>query len=505
MNASPRPNILYCLADDAGLHMGAYGCPWVRTPAFDRVAREGLLFERAYTPNAKCAPSRAAMLTGRNSWQLEDACHHNAIFPAKFVTAWEALKSTGYHTGHTAKGWAPGDPGTVDGKPRELTGPAWSARKSPPPTPDINAIDYAANFEDFLDAKPGGAPFCFWYGGTEPHRAYTYGSGAKLGGRRTSDIDRVPGIWPDNEVVRNDLLDYGFEIEHFDRHIGRMLDSLERRGLLENTLVVITSDNGMPFPRVKGQEYEASNHLPLAMMWPAGIKKPGRRIADYVSFIDFAPTFLELAGADGAALGMAPVTGRSLTDLFSPQEKADAARDRSFVLIGKERHDPGRPDNQSYPIRGIFGDGWLYLRNFFPDRWPACNPETGYMECDGSPTKTEVLKTRHIPKQKRLWDLCFGRRGAEELYHVAADPDCLDNRIADPAEAARAARLRTKMESELRAQGDPRILGHGEVLDGYPWCHSWLDHYYERYMKRGETGERMEPGWIEPTDVQESE
>ena len=493
------PNILFCLADDAGMHFGAYGCPWVRTPAFDRVAREGLLFLRGYTPNAKCAPSRASILTGRNPWQLEDAANHNPVFPAKFRTVWEALGGAGWHTGHTAKGWAPGDPGTVDGRRRELTGPTWSDIQLEPPTPCINKTDYAANFEAFLDARPDGAPFCFWYGSTEPHRAYEYGSGARLGGRRTDEINRVPAIWPDNETVRNDLLDYGFEIEHFDAHLGRMLDALERRGLLENTLVVVTSDNGMPFPRVKGQEYECSNHLPLAMRWPAGIRKPGRRVAEYVSFIDFAPTFLELAGVDPAQAGMPPVTGRSLTDLFAG--KGRTARDH--LLIGKERHDCGRPHNQNYPIRGLLQDDWLYLRNFEPDRWPAANPETGYLECDGGPTKTEVLKTRYDPQRKRFWDLCFGKRAGEELYHVSEDPDCLNDLVNDPAHRGRRDRMRARMEQELRDQGDPRLFGNGDVFEQYPWCHPWLKDYYERFLKRHETGEKMEPGWIEPADVQE--
>lgn len=494
-----RPNILFCLADDAGLHFGAYGCRWVNTPAFDRVAREGLLFQRGYTPNAKCAPSRAAVLTGRNSWQLEEAANHCGRFPAKFKSVWEALTDAGYHTGHTAKGWAPGDPGTVNGKPRELTGPAWNQHQLTPPTPDINANDYAANFEDFLDAKPADAPFCFWYGSTEPHRNYTYGSGVKLGGRSISEIDKVPAIWPDTEAVRNDLLDYGFEIEHYDRHLGRMLDALERRGLLANTLVVVTSDNGMPFPRIKGQEYEHSNHMPLAMMWPAGIRQPGRKVTDYVSFIDFAPTFLELAGLDVAKAGMQPITGRSLTDIFAGKPKFP----RDHVLIGKERHDCGRPHNQCYPIRGIIEDGWLYLWNCAPDRWPAANPETGYLECDGGPTKTEVLKTRYLPAQKRFWELCFGKRGAEELYHVAVDPDCLHDLTNDPAQRARRDRLRAKLEKELREQGDPRMFGDGDIFERYPWHHPWLADYYERFQRRHETGEKMEPGWIEPSDVQE--
>ncbi len=87
-----RPNILFAIADDWSYgHASAYGSTWVKTPAFDRVAREGLLFTRAYTPNAKCAPSRACLLTGRNSWQLKEAANHFPFFPSEFKTYAEAL------------------------------------------------------------------------------------------------------------------------------------------------------------------------------------------------------------------------------------------------------------------------------------------------------------------------------------------------------------------------------------------------------------------------------
>lgn len=497
-----RPNILFCIADDAGKHQSAYGCPWVDTPAFDRVAREGLLFDHAYTPNSKCAPSRAAVLTGRNSWQLEDACNHTNYWPQKFTSFMEALAGAGYHIGHTNKGWGPGDPGEIDGKPRQLTGPAWNDRKLEPKTACISRNDYTANFRDFLDAGSEGQPFCFWFGAKEPHRKYEYGTGRSIGGRTTDQIDRVPGIWPDNETVRQDLLDYGLEVEYFDQHVGQMMSLLEERGQLDDTLVVITSDNGMPFPRVKGQEYGTSNELPLAIRWKNGIAAPGRRLADYVSFIDFAPTFLEVAGVDPGAAGMQPITGRSLTDLFSSERDGQVNPERDHVLIGKERHDCGRPKNQGYPIRGIFSDGWLYLRNYEPERWPAGNPETGYLNCDGSPTKTEVLKARRSPETHHFWKLCFGKRPGEELFHVADDPDCLVNLAEDPAQAERKAALRRRMEARLREQEDPRMEGRGEIFDQYPFTHPWLMDYYERFMRRHETGEKMEPGWIEPTDIE---
>ena len=122
-------------------------------------------------------------------------------------------------------------------------------------------------------------------------------------------------------------------------------------------MVVVTSDNGMPFPRAKGNAYEVSNHMPLAVMWPKGIKSPGRVVDDYVSFIDFAPTFLELAGMEAEAVGMQPTAGRSLMDVILSEESGQVNPARDHVLIGKERHDIGRPDDLGYPIRGIIKGG----------------------------------------------------------------------------------------------------------------------------------------------------
>ena len=144
------PNILLAIADDWGFgYASAYGCKWTKTPAFDRVAREGLLFTHAYTPNAKCAPSRACLLTGRNSWQLEAACNHICFFPTKFKTYCEALAEQGYFVGKTMKGWGPGVANDEAGKPRLMAGRGFDARKAQPPTSGISNNDYAGNFADF--------------------------------------------------------------------------------------------------------------------------------------------------------------------------------------------------------------------------------------------------------------------------------------------------------------------------------------------------------------------
>ncbi len=492
-----RPNILFCIADDATWkHMGAYGCDWVKTPAFDRVAANGILFNNAYTPNAKCAPSRACILTGRNSWQLEEAVNHWCYFPEKFKTYPEALAENGYFVGYTAKGWAPGVPGEINGKERQLTGQPFDARKIEPPATGISSSDYAGNFADFLAARPDDKPFCFWYGSHEPHRSYEFGSGIEKGGKNLEDVDEVFPFWPDNETVRTDLLDYAFEVEYFDKQLQKMLDMLEEAGELQNTLVIVTADNGMPFPRIKGQEYEYSNHLPLAVMWADGIETPGRKVDDFVSFIDLAPTILELAGVSPAETGLQPVQGRSLASIFRSDRSGNVEAGRDYVLIGKERHDIGRPEDQGYPIRGIVTGEFLYVKNFEPGRWPAGNPETGYLNCDGSPTKTVCLDARDNPETEKYWEMSFDKRPEEELYRISSDRDCMFNLAEDPGYSAVKESLRRRMEQELTAQGDLRMTGRGAEYEKYPYADPSGRNFYERYMG----GEEMKTGWVNKSD-----
>ncbi|HWR99823.1 MAG TPA: sulfatase [Prolixibacteraceae bacterium] len=493
-----RPNILFCLADDVTwLHMGAYGCTWVKTPGFDRIARDGVLFTHAYTPNAKCAPSRSSILTGRNSWQLKEAVNHYCYFPEEFKTYAEVLGENGYFVGSTGKGWAPGDPGRINGKQRELTGQKFDQKKLIPPTTEISNNDYAANFSEFLSQLPKDQPFCFWYGSLEPHRAYEFKSAMTKGGKKISDIDKVPDFWPDNETVRTDMLDYAYELEHFDSHLEKMVAELEKRGLLENTIVVVTSDNGMPFPRAKGQEYEYSNHLPLAVMWKAGITNPGRKADDFISFIDLAPTFLEAAGIGQEDAKMQPISGTSFMDILKSGKGGIVTNYRNSVLVGKERHDVGRPNDEGYPIRGIFKGDMLYLINFKTDRWPAGNPETGYLNVDGSPTKTECIKARKVPDLKKYWQWSFGKRESEELYNVKKDPFCLNNLSNDPGLTVTKEHLRRELLDRLKDQHDPRVLGYGDIFDKYPYAGKEKG-IYEKWQK----GKIPVPGWINASDME---
>jgi hypothetical protein len=499
-----RPNILIAMGDDISFpHMGAYGTAWVKTPGFDRVAANGILFNNVYTPNAKSSPSRACFLTGRNSWQLEEAGNHVPYFPSKFKTFMESLSENGYFTGYTAKGWAPGVALDSTGAPRLLTGRQFNSKTLEPSTTGISNIDYSANFEDFLNNRSEKGPFCFWYGSNEAHRRFEYGSGARKGEKSIQDIPSIFGFWPDNEIVRNDLLDYAYEIEHFDDQLVKMLEVLDKRGELENTIVIVTADNGMAFPRIKGQSYEYSNHMPLAIMWGKGIKNSGRKIYDYISFIDFAPTLLEVAGIKQSESGLQMIQGKSFTDIFYKRKKGYVDEKRNNVLIGKERHDVGRPDDAGYPIRGIIMEGFLYLKNFKPERWPAGNPETGYMEVDGSPTKTLIINMKQSGSSLEYWKLDFGMRKGEELYDLGKDPQCLNNLETNAGYNNLKRRLSEQLYNELLQQDDPRMYGKGDIFDQYPYAEESTRNFFNRYLKGEIT--RKSAAWVDSTDFETDE
>lgn len=473
-----RPNILFCIADDASMKsFGAYGDTFVNTPSIDSLAKEGVVFNNAYNGNPKCSPARACILTGKYSWQLKEAADHNGRFPSEFKTYPQLLANEGYNIGFTGKGWGPGVYDTEDNP----AGPEYSSIKLKPPYKGISDIDYASNFRVFLNEKGGENPFCFWLGAKEPHRAYELDSWKKAG--RELKEAAVPPFYPDNDIVRGDLLDYANEVEWFDTHVGQAIQILRKKGLLNNTLIVVTSDHGMPFPRVKGQIYEEGFHIPLIVYWKGKIY-PGRKVNDFVSFSDLASTFMEVAGNKPHQ----QMTGGSLIKQLLSPKSGQIDPSRNHVLLGKERHDVGRSNQDgtdlAYPVRAIRNDSLLYVHNIIPERWPVGNPEYGFLNCDGSPTKTYLTDLQPGDKEYFFFEMNFDKRPEHELYNIQKDPHCINNLADLPKYAVQIKKLRAQMETELIAQGDPRTLGNGDVFDNYIYYGKRLDY---------NTGERISP------------
>jgi arylsulfatase A-like enzyme len=468
-----RPNILFVIADDWGHpHSGAYGSDWVSTPAFDRVSREGVRFTNCFTSNPKCSPCRATILTGRNSWQLKEAINHYSIFPNEFAVYPSLLEAAGYHVGLTGKGWGPGDFKST-GFEHNPAGRLYEQHTLKPPYTGISNKDYAKNFEYFLEKRTAGQPFCFWLGFHEPHRAYEEGSGFRAG--RDPKTVKVPAYFPDNRVTRGDLLDYALEVEYIDRHLARVLKKLEEIGELDNTFIMVTSDHGMPFPRVKGQIYEEGFHIPLAVRWGRNIAG-GRVVDDFINTRDFAPTFMELAGLKPAPA----MTGKSFLDVLRSGKSGWVDTSRNVMLIAKERHDIGRPNDWGYPVRAIRTPEYLYVRNYKPERWPAGDPETGYRNVDDSPTKRAILGAFN-----EYYRMSFGKRPPEELYDIKADPECMKNLAADLTHVRAKRQLRERMEQMLRDEGDPRMNGNEQFFDTIQYTGS-RTHSYEEWLKHKE-------------------
>jgi N-sulfoglucosamine sulfohydrolase len=470
-----RPNILFAIADDQSYpYASAYGMKGIHTPAFDKVAEKGILFHNAFVAAPQCSPSRAAILTGKNIWELEEAGTHASSFPRKFKVFTNLLERNGYALGFTGKPWSPGN-WQIEGWTRNPVGPEFNSKVTDQvPANGINKKDYYGNFADFLDNKQPDEPFFFWYGGHEPHRTYEYTSGYKAG-KLPNDV-KVPDFLPDDSITRQDIMDYVLEIEYFDSHLLKMLDLLEKRGVLDNTLVVVTADNGMPFPYAKANLQEYGTHVPLAISWPKEFIEI-KASHELVSLIDLAPTFLEAAGIEDYH----DMTGKSMMPILRAESNAEF---REYVLTGRERHTHARPDNLGYPARAIRTKDFLYIKNYAPDRWPVGDPVRvtaenkeraaaegfkslfpGYHDIDGSPSKTLMMdKSREIPA---LFQQAFLKRPEGQLYDILTDPYCINDLSGKPEYAEKRARLLALLDAQLSLQGDPRMFG-SEVFDSYP-------------------------------------
>jgi len=439
-----RPNILFAFADDWSWPQShLVKDPVVKTPTYDRLAREGVAFRNAYVSAPSCTPSRGAILTGQYHWRLEEGGNLWSILPAKFPVYPDALEGAGYHVGFCRKGWGPGND-RGGGRKRNAAGNRYRS------------------FKDFLAKRPQGAPFCFWFGSHDPHRGYKVNVGVASG----MDPARVklPACLPDHPIVRRDLCDYYWEVQRFDRETGELLELLEQSGELDNTLVVMSGDNGLPFPRCKSNLYDTGTRVPLVVRWAAKAKG-GRVVDDFVSLCDLAPTFLEAAGLKP----LPGMTARSFLGVLLSGKRGQVDPSRDHVLTGKERHTCAqRGTTEGYPCRAIRTHRFLYIRNFKPHLWPAGTPED-YRDVDGSPTKSFMMAHRDEPAVKPLFALAFGKHPAEELYDLAKDPDQLHNVAADPAYAAARKKLAAQLMAELRATADPRVLGKGDLFDAYPY------------------------------------
>ena len=276
---------------------------------------------------------------------------------------------------------------------------------------------------------------------------------------------RIPPHLPDHPVVRDDMLNYYCEVEEMDRQAARALLLLQQQGVLHDTLVVMTADNGWQIPRGLANVYDDGVHVPLAMRWGARLR-PARRVRDFIGLEDLAPTFLAAAGLQP----LPEMTGRSL--LKSAEGLREAGREA--VFLERERHANVRRGNLGYPVRAIRTHDFLYIRNLRPERWPAGDPQTFYAvgpygDVDPSPTKELILGHREEAAFRPSYELCFAKRPAEELYDLRKDPGQTLNLALEASYAAIKQQLQSRLEDWRRRTADPRLAADDNAFDHMPY------------------------------------
>jgi len=374
------------------------------------------------------------------------------------------LEENGYHVGYTQKGWAPNDFSVYDWKKYPL-GQSYNKNRIEPPTMRMVKNDYYGNFKVFLDANKNDKPFFFWCGTSEPHRAFEKGSGSNYG--IDSQKIRIPGFLPNEPEIREDISDYLLEIKWADQHLEKIIDLLERQGKLENTLIIVTSDNGMAFPGAKATLYEYGIHIPLAIRWGNGIKDAGRSSDLLVSLTDLAPTILE------AAQLVIPnaMTGKSLNDIFLGLE----IKDRSYAFSGKERHTVCREGDLPYPQRAVRDSRFLYIQNLEPERWPSGSPKIKsshgweYGDIDLSPTFNYLKENKNKASIEKFFHFATGKRPSEELFDIINDPACQNNLVNNKVFESDKIRLSRVLTAYLVDTQDPRAISNKILWDHYPY------------------------------------
>lgn len=438
--AAERPNLVLIIADDMAWNdCGAYGHPRIKTPNIDRLATQGMRFDRAFLTTSSCSPSRSSIITGRYPHNTGAEELHLPL-PAAQVTFVEKLKGSGYWTASAGK-WHLGN--AVKNRFDEVreANPAGFQLGTGAKAGESLAFEGSGAAQSGCDQwvpvlrdRPKDRPFFLWLAALDPHRGY---KPKTIPEPHTAEDAVVPPYLPDTEEVRKDLAMYYDEISRLDHFVGEVMAELDRQGVSENTLVLFISDNGRPFPRCKTTIYDSGVKTPWIVKWPGHVEA-GSRCESLVSAVDIAPTFLRLAGLEPGKT----FQGKD----FSPLLSDPTAKIRDYVFAERNWHD------YEMRARAVRSERYEFIRNE-DTRLPLTPPADAVR----SPTFVTMRRLRAEGKLTEAQKACFVTpRPEEELYDVRSDPYELHNLAGDPKYAETQARLREVLAEWSRETKDER-------------------------------------------------
>jgi len=408
------PNFVIFVADDmAWDDCGAYGHAHIRTPNIDKLAKEGMRFDRAYLTCSSCSPSRCSMLTGRYPHSTGAGELHLPL-PADQVLLSTPLRKAGYYTASVGK-WHLGN-AAIEQMDLVKTGGGPGGE---------------GHWVQVLQDRPKEKPFFLWLAATDPHRGYR--PGAIDPPHVRADVD-VPPIFPDTPKVRDDLALYYDEIGRFDEYIGKVVDELTKQGVLDETFILVISDNGRPFPRCKTTVLEDGVKTPFIVRYPE-LCPAGSKTSKLVSTVDIAPTVLELAGLDP----LKSFQGYSIASVLKGTMSA-----RLTAFSEHNWH-----DYQAFE-RSVVTPHYRYVRNWLPEL-----PGTPPADAVRSPTYDEMKRLQSEKKLTVNQAFCFqAPRPSEELYDVINDPHCLRNLANSNSSSNALSQHRELLKKWMESTGD---------------------------------------------------
>lgn len=426
-----RPNILWLTSEDNTTLLGCYGDPLAHTPTLDRLAREGVLYERCFTQPV-CAPSRFTLITGLHAATAGPAQHMRAQgkIPSGMNGFPALLRAAGYYTSNNVK---------TDYNAPIQTKEVW---------------DDSSDTATWRNRARPGQPFFSVFNDMTTHESCLFPDKEVPLDFPPMDsaMVRIPPYQPDTPEMRADWARYYNHLRLMDGNIAARLRQLEADGLADNTIIFYYGDNGGVLPRSKRFLQMSGTRVPLIVYYPPKWRHlapaaPGSRISAPVSFVDFAPTVLSLAGV-------------RIPDYMQGRAFAGSAQaaPNEFVLLTRDRM-----DERYDMMRSVVDSRWLYIRNFRPDI-PYVTPLEYMFKARGYQSWAKVAAEGKLnPATAQFW----GEKPTEELYDLAADPDNITNLAADPSHRATLGKMRAALRQRMIAINDNGLLPEGSVLEGY--------------------------------------